>query len=199
MYHPTFPHDADISAVIAAVEDMPLLSGREQNAGLPCFKVARHLNKRGITGPAADHLPEAELVRDTLLWLHELQEKCGVPVPSTALKLDMSGFDFGQWCLMDSDKFHMTPVIRKYVVDFWVQKQREEEVLQQRALALYLEAASSPGHSQQRQPKQKKQEQSQQDSHEEVQVQQQLNQSRQTDDASSSGSDDELQEIIHRK
>jgi hypothetical protein len=157
MYEPSFPADADLAAVIAAVEDMPLLSGRDENAGLPCFKVARHLNKRGTAGPAADHLPQAELVRDSLLWLHELQEKFDMSVPSTCGKVDVSGFDFGQWCLMESEYFHMTPVIRQYILDFWREKQKEEDVLQQRALAVYLEAVSSPGNSSQSQARQRKQ------------------------------------------
>jgi hypothetical protein len=100
MYDPSFAPNADIAAVIAAVEDMPLLSGRDENAGLPCFKVARHLNKTGFAGPAADHLPQPELVRDSLLWLHELQEKFSISVPSTSVKIYATGFDFGQWCLM---------------------------------------------------------------------------------------------------
>lgn len=147
MYEPKFAQNADISAVIAAVEDMPLLSGREENAGLPCFKVARHLRKSGVEGPAADHLPQAELVRDSLLWLHELQEKFSIPVPSTPTQISATGFDFGQWCLMDPEFFHMTPIIRQYIADFWTEKQKEEEILQQRALAIYLEAASSPVNS----------------------------------------------------
>ena len=92
MYDPSFAPNADIAAVIAAVEDMPLLSGHDENAGLPCFKVARHLNKTGFAGPAADHLPQPELVRDSLLWLHELQEKFSISVPSTSVKIHATGF-----------------------------------------------------------------------------------------------------------
>jgi hypothetical protein len=38
----------------------------------------------------------------------------------------------------------MTPKIRQYIAAFWTDKQKEEDALQQRALAVYLEAAASP-------------------------------------------------------
>jgi hypothetical protein len=155
MYEPAFAAGADISAVIAAIEDMPLHSGREDNATLPSFKVARFLGNRGTAGPAADHLPRAELVRDTLLWLHELQEKFGITVPSTPARIHASAFEFGQWCLIEADYYHMTPVIRQYILDFWREQQFDEDQLQLNALSTHRDAVDCDDSPQQQQTRPK--------------------------------------------
>jgi hypothetical protein len=45
----------------------------------------------------------------------------------------------------------LTPRIRQYIIDFWTQNKKEEDALQQRAFAIYLEAASSPVDSRRKQ------------------------------------------------
>jgi hypothetical protein len=53
----------------------------------------------------------------------------------------------------------MTPIIRQYILDFWTDKQKEEDALQQRALALYLEAAASPVNATQQRKRQQQDDQ----------------------------------------